>query len=280
MKLDMGKAWTETANMLGANLVTVSTIAGLFLFLPYFAMALLAPETITPEQPDIPTGADPETVFKIMQESMMQMYADFWPFIVSVTLIQFFGTLSLIALLTDRRKPTVAEALMTGLKSMPIYIVTLILMALIGGIIIGLPLGLATAFLPPAVAVLLVLVGAVAIFYMVIKFTLVLPVIAIEEEFNPLKALSRSWRLTKGNSLRILLFLALLFLLVGIISALVQSLFGVVFAALGGSVAAIGNGFVTALANGVVGALFAAIYAAIHRQLAGPSEDELAATFE
>ncbi len=280
MKLDLGKAWTDTANMLGANWVTVSTIAGLFLFLPYFAMALLAPETITPEQPDIPAGADPEVVFEIMQESMIQMYSDSWPIIVSVSLVQFFGTLSLIALLTDRRQPTVAEALMTGLKSIPIYIATLILMAVIGGVVIGVPLSLGATFLPPAVTVLLVLVGAVAILYMVIKFTLVLPVIAIEEEFNPLKALSRSWRLTKGNSLRILAFLALLFLLVGIISALVQSVLGVVFAALGGTIEAIGNGFITALANGIVGALFAGIYAAIHRQLSGPSDEALAATFE
>ncbi|MEL7218162.1 MAG: hypothetical protein AAGK01_06995 [Pseudomonadota bacterium] len=48
MKLNMGQAWNEATTMLSANRDTVLAIAGLFFFLPYFALALFIPEAINP----------------------------------------------------------------------------------------------------------------------------------------------------------------------------------------------------------------------------------------
>lgn len=280
MKLDMGKAWSEATGLLSANLVTVATIAGLFLFLPYFALALLVPEAISPEQPDIPANADPETMFAIMQESMAKQYADNGLAFLAVSLVQFVGSLSLLALMTDRGRPTVAEALQMGAKGTPSYLASLVILAVAGAVVIGMPFGLAIASAQPLIIALIGLLGVVALIYIAIKFTLVMPVIAIEEQLNPVKALKRSWQLTKGNSFRIFVFLMLLFVLAGIISALAQSALGLVFSALGGSVQTIGLGFLAALANGVLGVLFACVYAAVYRQMAGPSEASIAATFE
>ncbi|MEM6266290.1 MAG: hypothetical protein AAF707_02100, partial [Pseudomonadota bacterium] len=86
--------------------------------------------------------------------------------------------------------------------------------------------------------------------------------------------------LTKGNSFRIAIFLVLLFLLIGIVSLLVQSALGLVFSAFGGSFAAIGNGFVTALINGGIGALFATIIVGMYRQLSASTPEGVAREFE
>lgn len=280
IKLDMGKAWTDATTILSANLVTVATIGGLFLFLPYFAMAILVPEAVSPEQPDIPPDATPDQFFAIMQETMSAQYSENWLMFLLVSLVQFVGSLSLLALMSDRANPTVAEALQTGAKGTPIYLASLVLLALGAAFVIGIPLGIGAALQSPLAIGLVGLIGVVAMVYIAVKFILASPVIAIEEELNPLKALKRSWQLTKGNSLRIFFFLLLLFILIAIISGLVVSVFGLVFAVFGGTIATIGNGFVAALSNGVFGVLFAAIYAAIYRQLSGPSEAAIASTFE
>ncbi|MDZ4275254.1 MAG: amino acid permease, partial [Erythrobacter sp.] len=128
--------------------------------------------------------------------------------------------------------------------------------------------------------VLVGIVLAVAGVYVFIKFSLIAPVIAIEGVRNPITALARSWRLTKGNSLRIFTFFILLFLTIGIIAALVTGIFAVVFSAFDSQVASIGNGLVSAVINSGLTVLFLVVVAAIHRQLAGQSPEGLAATFE
>ena len=92
--------------------------------------------------------------------------------------------------------------------------------------------------------------------------------------------MARSWRLTKGNSLRIFGFFILLFLTIGIIAALVTGVFAVVLSAFDSQVASIGNGLVGAVINSGLTVLFLVVVAAIHRQLAGQSPEGLAATFE
>ena len=77
---------------------------------------------------------------------------------------------------------------------------------------IGLAIGIVLALLTlaaPAAATLAVVLTIPVMIYLFIKFALTAPVIAIEGERNPIKALARSWKLTKGNSFRIVLFLFL-----------------------------------------------------------------------
>ena len=54
-----------------------------------------------------------------------------------------------------------------------------------------------------AVAALLALVAVVAFVYVMVKFSLTAPVIVMEHQLNPVRALARSWHLTRGNSLRL-----------------------------------------------------------------------------
>lgn len=281
-KLDMGKAWTEATGLIGSNRDTIGAIAGLFFFLPTLTLSLLAPDVANPTPPATGdrVGGDPQVAMQAAIDQITQAYADNWVLFVTLSIVQFIGSLSLLALLTDRARPTVREALVRGITSIPSYLGAQILSALAAGIVIGLPLGLIAAFAPPAVVVIAAFVVVLFAVYMFVKFSLIAPVIVIDGERNPFRALTRSWRLTKGNSFRIVAFILLLFLTIGIIAALVSGVLALVFAALGSQVATIGSGVVNALVNALIGVIFLVVIAAIHRQLAGPSPEGLAQTFE
>lgn len=280
-KLDMGKAWTQATGLIGANRDTIGAIAGLFFFLPSLAASLLMPEmAATAAVPPAGSGGDQAAQMQAMLDQMSAMYADNWPLIAALSIIQFVGSLSLLALLADRGRPTVGEALVAGVKSSPAYLIAQLLSAFIIALIVGVPLGVLTAVGSPIVTLLAGALLVLFAIYAFMKFSLLAPVIAIEGERNPLRALTRSWRLTKGNSIRIALFLLLLFFTIGIIAALVSGLLGVVFAALGSEIALVGNGVVSAAVNSGIGVIFLVVIASIHRQLAGLSPEGLAATFE
>lgn len=279
-KLDMGTAWVQTTGLMSANRDTISAIAGLFFFLPSMASALFVPELANPSQPAAPAGADPALVMQAMVDQMSAIYASNWPILLAIFIVQFIGSMSLFALLTDRGNPTVGEALGTGLKSMPSYIAAQLLMVLLASLAIGLPLGVISALGGPAVAALAALIAFALIVYVLVKLSLVAPVIAIEGERNPFTAMGRSWQLTKGNSLRIFVFIVLLVLVIGIISALVSGILGLVLAALGDTVATIGNGVVSALVNAILTVVFLVVTVAIYRQLVGATPERTAEIFE
>jgi membrane-anchored glycerophosphoryl diester phosphodiesterase (GDPDase) len=174
----------------------------------------------------------------------------------------------------------VGEALGKGIRAIPSYIAAQILSALAAGLVIGLPLGLLSALAPPAVVAFAALALVVLAIYLVIKFSLIAPVIAIDEVRNPFTAIGRSWQLTKGNSARILVFMFLLFVVVVIIGALVQGILTLILSAVGGEVARIGTGVVGALVNTVMSVILFVVLAAIHRQLGGATPERLAETFE
>jgi hypothetical protein len=277
-KLDMGKAWTQATGLIGTNKDTISAIAGLFFFLPSLASALLVPELANPPQPA--PNADPQLAMRAMMDQMSAIYAANWPLLLGLVIAQFAGSMSLFALLTDRGNPTVGEALRTGLASLPSYLAAQIVTVIGASLAIGIPLGVISAFGGPAVAVLAVLVALIFIVYIMVKLSLVAPVIAIEGDRNPFTALARSWQLTKGNSLRIVLFVGLLIVVIGIISALVTGILSLIFAAMGDMVATIGTAVVNAAVNTLLAVIFLVVTVAIHRQLSGPTAEGLKETFE
>jgi hypothetical protein len=278
-KLDMGKAWTQATALIGANRDTISAIAGLFFFLPAFALALFAPELSNP-QPAAPAGADPQVAMQVAIDQISQAYADNWALLLALTIAQFVGSLSLLALLSDRGQPTVREALTTGLRSIGSYLAAQLISGLGIALLVGIPLGLVGLSGSPVVIALVAAALILAGIYMFVKFSLIAPVIAIDGERNPIKALGRSWRLTKGNSLRIVIFMVLLLFTIGIIAALVSGIFALVLAAFGSQIATIGTGVVNALVNTVFGVIFLVVIAAVHRQLSGQTPEGLAQTFE
>lgn len=272
MKLDMGRAWNEATALISSNKQVVTIVAGVFFFLPYLAVALLLPEA-TPPQVD---PGDSEAAL----EAMTALYADYWWAFLLIAVAQGVGVLALFALLTDRARPTVSEALSRGVKGFLPYLAAQILMVLGFTLVLGIPLGLAGVSGMPAIIAVVGLVAIVAAIYAFIKLSLITPVIGIEQLYNPVAVLVRSWKLTKGNSLRLLAFYLLLFVVFIVISVLVTLVAGAIFAAFGGDLELIGNGIVGSLVNAVFVVLYLAVLAAVHRQLAGPSAEAVSETFE
>jgi len=114
------------------------------------------------------------------------------------------------------------------------------------------------------------------------KTSLTAPVIVIDGLRNPIRALGRSWSLTKGNSLRLFGFYFLVFLAFIVIMIVISMIVGLVaMVALGaGMVSQIANGVLSGFAGALMVVYFVAIIASAHRQLSGPSPQAISQTFE
>lgn len=266
--------------LIAQNKDTVGAIVGLFYFLPYLAVGLLVPEAANPQGPEVAPGASPDAAAQAAIDQLTQAYADNWPVLLAVTIAQFIGSLSLLALLGNPDSPTVGEALKRGLGAAPSYFVSQVLSALLISVVVGVPLGLVFSVAPPIAAAVAVFAAVLVALYLFVKFSLLAPVVAIGGERNPITALKTSWAITRGNSLRIAIFLALLLVTVVILTGLVSLVLGLVFALFDAAVADIGNAVVAAIVNTVLGVIFVLVLAAVYQQLAGPTGEQLAATFE
>ncbi len=276
MKLDFSKAWNTITSLIGGNKDVVLVVAGVFFFLPYLVVMLAMPEVTALMQGQFGDTQDQAA----MMATLASTFQNYWWAFLVLGIIQYLGTLSLLALFTDHSRPTVGEAIGIGAARLLPYFVTVVLMGLAIVLVAGL---LAAVGAVSGIALLAFVTGLLALvlaIYLLIKFSQVAPVMVIEGVTNPIKALSRSWALTKGNSLRILLFALLIFIPLFIITSIVSMVFGLGFAAAGTGAATIGNGLIAALMNAVSGAVGAAILAAIYRQLAGDSPSAISETFE
>jgi hypothetical protein len=270
MKFDMSAAWREAMAMVSANREVLLIVAGIFFFVPSLIVGLL----IGDMQQQM--FADPEKV----EEAVLALYAQWWWLFVLSSVAGMLGYLTLLALLRDTSRPTVAEALKIGLigilPGIGAYIVLVLGLSLVGGLLVA----LASAVGNAAVGVLVVVILVVGLIYVLVKVSLSGPVIAIDKVFNPFKILARSWRLTKGNSVRLCLFYVLLFIAYLVIATVLAMVVGLVVLAAGPSSALMVNALLGGLINAVAYMVFVAILAAVHRQLSGPSATAVSETFE
>ncbi|MEL7736769.1 hypothetical protein AAG614_00150 [Citromicrobium bathyomarinum] len=274
MKLDMNRAWTEALSLIQANIGVVATVAGVFFFLPYLAFALLMPETANFAVE--PNSDDPTAAF----DQVMALYADIWWIMLLLIVAQTVGTLALLALLRADNRPTVGQAITVGAIGFLTSIAATIILYIGVGVIGGVLMGIAIASKITALAVILGLLLFVAFIYLMVKFSLLAPVIAIDKVYTPLTALLRSWRLTKGNSVRLFFFYLLLFIALVVVSGVIGMIVMLVFGLMGEEVMLIGSGLINSAVNAVVIVLMLGVLAAVHRQLAGPSAESMGETFE
>lgn len=269
MKFDMSQAWRDTVAMIGANREVMLIVAGVFFFLPTIVAVLLIP-TMQP-----PVGASPEETGTFLLEFYSENGLTF--FVMGI--FQAIGFLSLLSLLRDDNQPTVGDAIRSGAAALLPYIATQVLMAVALALILGVLIGLSTAL--GAVGAILMVLAVPALIYVMIKLTLVAPVIAIEKIRNPIAAMKRSWNLTKGNSIRLMGFFMLLILAFLVVMVIISLVFGLIFALLGtGTAFLIANGIFSGVLGAIATMFFVAVLAAVHRQLAGPSTGNLSETFK
>lgn len=269
MKLDMGRAWNESTTMIGTNRQMVAVMAGVFFFLPYLAMALLMPQVVAGQAEMMGDPAD----MRAAADAIVALYADNWWAFLFVAVAQIIGTIALLVLLGDSTRPTVGEALQRGARGFLSYLGAQLLFAVALGLLIGVPAALALAAGSNTAFVLVIFLAIVVAIYCAVKISLVGPAIAIDGLLNPIAILARSWRLTKGNSLRLAVFYLLLLVAIMVIAIVVTLVSGLVFAAMGSEAETIGNGVVASFVNAVFAVVFLAVLAAVHRQLSGSGSE-------
>ncbi|MFN2099843.1 hypothetical protein [Altererythrobacter sp. MF3-039] len=267
VKFDANRAWSKAMNMLSSNRQVVLIIAGVFFFLPNFALSLLAPEIANPLAETTPAETPDEAMAQLSS-----LGAGFFAGLVGLALIQAVGVLGLLRLLTDSNRPTVGEALRGGLAGLLPYVLAQIIQAFIFMFAVGLPFGLLAATGNPAAATFGFGLALALGIFLFVRFALLSPVIAIERIHSPFAALGRSWKLTRGKVGSLILFFGLLFIAVIIVMTVLTILLGLVFAAIGGQTQLIGAAFLGSIANAIVVTLFMAVLAAVHQQLAAQAE--------
>lgn len=271
MRFDSSQAWKDASGAVAAHRELMFALAGVFFLLPSFAMNLLVPKF--EPQPGLPP--------RMVLDQLGSFYAGVLPYVIAITLLQLVGTLAILTLFTDRTRPTVGEAIKLGaIGVLPCLGAQLLLGAVIGiSFVLLAALGAASG--SSGVVLMLMLVGAGAAIWAWTQFSLVAPVVAVERMFNPIAALHRSWNLMRGNTLRVLAFYLLLIVAFVVIALIVTGVLGVLLAvALPAEAGRIVSALVSSLLTAVLALYFVAVLAAVHRQLAGPSADITARTFD
>jgi len=210
-------------------------------------------------------------------------------FYVGYLLIVMGQNASLCAYATPQRRLLLGDALAVGWRSAPTMLGIMVLMILgyIAAALVFMALAAALASMGEAGGLIVALIGIVGLFYVGARLSVMFPVVAVEGQRNPLTAIARSWTLTRGHVIKIVV---LMLVYVLIIAALFLAAFLPVagtFAGMadGGSAApAVGGIFATFGLFLVVMVLVSIIYAAfmsvLHAQLSGKDGEDYSATFE
>lgn len=243
--------------MLRANKAILPVLAGLFFLVPQVLTSAL--------MPDMPAGLEGEAASK----AALAIFADWWPLLLAALLVQAVGLLAIIAVLADRGRPTVAEALRLALRLLPVYVAaTLVIAAGIGilALLLMLPLTIAAGQNGAAVALVALLPAAL---WINVRTLLLAPVIAAQRERNPFEAIKQSWALTAGRTARLLFFALVFFIAAMVVSIVLTAIPGALLIALLGQETGAG---IVAVIEGVVTAgvmlVWSALIVAIYRQLA------------
>lgn len=237
-KFDMGAAWEDSLVLLKSHNALTGTIAAVFLFLPALAVAWFGPAPIEPAE-----GATIDQIYTALQENLWQML----PYQIAIGLFAVVGSVAILRLWLSRAATSVGEALVFAAKLLP----TLIAVQILTGLMMG-------------VGFILLIVPFL---YLIGRLALVSPIIADRGLFNPIEAISESWRMTRGNGWAIFFFLFLVMVVIVIAMMIVGGIIGAALGADAG-VGRIVSGFFESAIGVVATMVSLAISAAVYRQLA------------
>ncbi|HEY8591463.1 MAG TPA: hypothetical protein VIL42_01205 [Sphingomicrobium sp.] len=256
-KLSLSRAWDETRQVLSRDGRLIAAVALAIVVLPQTVIGLF-----TPQSPAKNFGL----AFGLLLASLL------------------FGFIAQVAInrLGIGPSTTVGAAIMRGVSRMPALLGAFLLM-MIALFIILIPIVLVLSLLgmvsgtsstEASPAVVLIILLAVALSYAV--FQLAVPAAAAEDG-GPLHLLKRSWRLAKGNYLRLLGFVAMMFIGLMIVLLAGQLVIGSIIAAALGppdqlSLSALLISLVAAAIQALFTVVFAVMLARIYTQLAGRGE--------
>lgn len=280
MKFDSNRAWQDAISAVSANRQVLLPVAGVFFLLP----ALLSSVFLADAQAEIMANfGKAEVVERVVSDNL----ALFLGFGIGGALIQGLGYLAVMALVGDRGRPTVGQAILRALRALSTlagaFLLSLAGMFMVTAALAGLFASIVGIVAGVGVASAVAAVGAMAVMvYVSVKLSLVVPLVIAEGIGNPVAAMVRSWRLTRRNSMRLCGFFALLmigYVAISFVAAL--ALIGPVALLAGeGQVLTLFSGVVSSTIGAVASVVLVSVLAHIHRQLAGPSPAAVSRTFE
>lgn len=282
MKFDSNRAWADAMAAVRANREVLLALGGVFFLLPTLLSTVFLTDLQTLMMESM-SANKPQVLNRLMTDNMGLLLG----FGLGGMVAQMIGYLSVTALIGGRGRPTVGESISGGLRALPsLFAVAIVgfLATVLGTVVFSLVVvGLFSAIgAGTAGGVLAVVLLLVAVTYASVKFSLIVPVIVHEGLGNPIAAMARSWKLTRGNSLRLFGFYTLLML--GYFAIAVVSTFivvGPVMLVLGqGNIATLIMGLVSGAIGAVASIILAAVVSETHDQLAGPSKEAMADLFE
>lgn len=276
MEFEGSKAWTEAVEMTNAKRDVLWPVAGVFLLLPTLATTFLFSDF------QAAAMTDPERASKMLEG----MIGTFAAVVLAAFVFQMVGYMAVVKLLHDRERPTVGQALGHAITCLPtiigaalLFYVTLFVAMLAVGLVVG---ALAAATGSVAIGVIIAIAVVVGMIYAMVRLSLTMPAVVIEGIRNPITALMRSWQLTQGHVLQLMLFYVALFVAYAVISLLVGAVFGAIIGLVIGMDTAgmLVLGTISGAIGAVVAVLFSAVLVAAHRQLSGETAGGISATFE
>jgi hypothetical protein len=236
-ELDFTAAWNDAMSMLSAHREIVVAIAGVFVFLPQLVFGYMFP------QPEF----DAQNSEKVLAQ-LIEWYGVIAPWVFLMGVISGIGLLAVNFIALNHTRPAAGDAIVFGAK----HYLTLFVASILS--MIAITIGLFLLIIPGV--------------YLYVKFSQVRTVIAAENEFNPITALSRSWQVTKGNSLRIFGFTLIIAIVAGIAMLIVNLVFGNgAKAILPGSSGLFVFAMVSAFTTAIVTILMEFVNCGIYRQL-------------
>ncbi len=164
-------------------------------------------------------------------------------FYVFYVLIGFAQSASLTHQASALHSPPFGSSFVAGFKCSPTllglaiifivaYFLAVLVLAIIGGVM---------SFAGDIGSALFILLTIVLAVYVSCRISVVIPVIAVEGQRNPITAIARSWKLTEGNVLRIFGVLLVYVLMVGAALLLIFAIFGGTLMGMGATMAAAGS---------------------------------------
>ena len=269
--LSITTAWNETVELVRREAALLFPVSFLLLALPSAMMEAAAPQPGTNGQPQV---------------------SGIWLLLFLLAMLAgFIGNVA-ISYLALRSGVSVAEALRRGVSRLP---------SLFGAaVLIG--IAFLCLFLAAAVAAVLIVPGAMSaaesgattvpalIGAVLVAILIVLPFglyfgarlmlmtpIAAAEPGNPFELIGRSWRLTEGHVWKLIGFLILIGVLIGVLRIAIGAVAGILFALVAGPIEPGSTSLwlvivVMAIVNMVVAAYLTGLIARIYAQLAGDTE--------
>jgi hypothetical protein len=191
-----------------------------------------------------------------------------------------------VTIASHLRKPSVGDAVNNGFRSaLPLFgaavllLIAYFVIALVLGLVVGV---LAGASGSSAVSMLLFALFAVALAYVGTKLSMLVPVVALDGEHNPINAISKSWNMTNGRVLPVLgtylVYIVGLAVVLGIIAVVLvmPMMSGGVTPGFGMMALMIVLYFVAIIGITIY---TSSLTAAVHQQLSGRSVEDASKTF-